>query len=106
MIIGGPGGVRTLDLMTARLAWDGYLVDFAARLATQRHAKARSERSSCTGFVLVRPEKGRPQYVRWLGRGRERVPCYASAVLLSIAFTKFSDSISVGQGIGDRQVEK
>jgi hypothetical protein len=40
--------------MTARLVWDGYLVDFAARLATQKHAKARSERSSCTDFVLVR----------------------------------------------------
>ena len=29
-----------------------YLVDVAARLATQKHAKARSERSSCTDLVL------------------------------------------------------
>jgi hypothetical protein len=27
--------------------------------------------------------------IRWLGRGRGRVFCYASVVLLSIAFTKF-----------------
>ena len=34
-VIGGPGEVRTLDLMTARQHRLGYLVDFAARLATQ-----------------------------------------------------------------------
>ena len=38
--------------MTARLQGQGYLVDFAARLATQKHAKAHSERSSCTDLVL------------------------------------------------------
>jgi hypothetical protein len=32
---GGPGEVRTLDLMTASQSKLGYLVDFAARLATQ-----------------------------------------------------------------------
>jgi hypothetical protein len=30
-----------------------YLVDFAARLATKKHAKTRSERPSCTDFVLA-----------------------------------------------------
>ena len=35
-VIGGPGEVRTLDLMTARQSRLGYLVDFAARLATQK----------------------------------------------------------------------
>ena len=52
-LIGGPGEVRTLDLMTARLAQDGYLVDFAARLAMQEHAKARQEHSTGTDLVLV-----------------------------------------------------
>ncbi len=34
-LVGGPGKVRTLDLMTARQSKLGYFVDFAARLATQ-----------------------------------------------------------------------
>ena len=41
---GGPGGVRTLDLMTARQNKLVYLVDFAAHLATQRYEKAHPER--------------------------------------------------------------
>jgi len=32
---------------------EGYLLDFAARLAALKHAKSRSERSSCTDLVLV-----------------------------------------------------
>ena len=35
VVSGGLGGIRTLDLMTARQHRIGYLVDFAARLATQ-----------------------------------------------------------------------
>ena len=52
-VIGGPGEARTLDLMTARQSKLGYLVDFAARLATLEHAKARREHSSGTDLVLV-----------------------------------------------------
>jgi hypothetical protein len=52
-VSGGPGEVRTLDLMTARQSRLGYLIDFAARLATLEHAKARREHSSGTDLVLV-----------------------------------------------------
>jgi len=52
-LVGGPGGVRTLDLMTASQHRLGYLVDFAARLATQEYAKARQEHSSGTDLVLI-----------------------------------------------------
>jgi hypothetical protein len=41
---GGPGGVRTLDLMTARQNKLVYLVDFAAHLATERYEKTHPER--------------------------------------------------------------
>ena len=34
-VIGGPGEVRTLALMTARQAEDRYFIDLAARLATR-----------------------------------------------------------------------
>ena len=63
--IGGPGEVRTLDLMTARQSKLGYLVDFAARLATLEHAKARREHSSGTDLVLVSPY---PAHAVWLLR--------------------------------------
>src|SRR5947208_12255616 len=52
MRLGAPGRTRTCDLLLRRLAHQRYLVDLAARLATQKHAKARSERSSCTDLVL------------------------------------------------------
>ena len=52
-LVGGPEEVRTLDLMTARRYGLGYLIDFAARLATQEHRKARREHSSGTDLVLV-----------------------------------------------------
>jgi hypothetical protein len=69
---GGPGGVRTLDLMTARLTMLVYLVDFAARLATQKHAKAWPERSSCTDFVLVRTGNKSNATLREGGTGDKR----------------------------------
>ena len=62
-VIGGPGEVRTLDLMTARRSELGYLVDFAARLATLEHAKARREHSSGTDLVLV---SSYPAHAVWL----------------------------------------
>ena len=62
-VSGGPGEVRTLDLMTARQSKLGYLVDFAARLATLEHAKARREHSSGTDLVLVSPY---PAHAVWL----------------------------------------
>ncbi len=43
-LVGGPGGVRTLDLMTARQHGIVYLTDFAAHLATERYEKAHPER--------------------------------------------------------------
>jgi hypothetical protein len=52
-LAGGDDGIRTRDLMRARRLRLGYLVDFAARLATQEHAKARQEHSSGTDLVLV-----------------------------------------------------
>jgi hypothetical protein len=36
-LVGGPGEVRTPDPMVAKLVNHGYLVDFAARLATLSH---------------------------------------------------------------------
>ncbi len=45
---GGPGEVRTLDLMTARQHGHVYLTDFAAHLATVKHAKTPLERSGGT----------------------------------------------------------
>ena len=50
---GGDDGTRTRDLMRDRQLRLGYLVDFAARLATQSDLKARSERSSGTDLVLI-----------------------------------------------------
>ena len=41
--------------MVPKLDRLGYLVDFAARLATEKHAKRPWERSSGTQMVLVRP---------------------------------------------------
>ena len=40
---GGDDGTRTRGLMRGRQHRLGYLVDFAARLATQEHARARQE---------------------------------------------------------------
>ena len=53
-LAGGDDGTRTRDLMRDRQSIQGYLVDFAARLATLRHPKAPSERLSWTDFGLVR----------------------------------------------------
>ena len=52
-LAGGDDGTRTRDLMRDRQLRLGYLVDFAARLATLEHAKARQEHSSGTDLVLV-----------------------------------------------------
>ena len=46
------GRTRTCNPSVNRLIDQGYLVDFAARLATNKHRKAPSERSRCTGLVL------------------------------------------------------
>ena len=45
--------IRTRDLLRPRLDQYVYLIDFAARLATQKLPKARQERSSGTDLVLV-----------------------------------------------------
>ena len=50
---GGDDGTRTRDLMRDRHDSPGYLIDFAARLATVKHAKAPLERSSGTQMVPV-----------------------------------------------------
>src|SRR5690349_15431169 len=50
---GRRGGTRTPDPRIRKLAYQGYLVDFATRLETLSHGEARLERSSCTDLVLV-----------------------------------------------------
>jgi hypothetical protein len=65
VVIGGPGEVRTLDLMTASQHRLGYLVDFAARLATHEHAKAPQEHSSGTDLVLVSPYPRARRLAAW-----------------------------------------
>ena len=40
-LAGGDDGTRTRDLMRDRQHRIGYLIDFAARLATHEHVKAR-----------------------------------------------------------------
>ena|SRR2546425_7545214 len=46
--------IRTSDLLVPKLVDTVYLIDFAARLATLNYRKTRSERSSCTDFVLAK----------------------------------------------------
>ena len=45
---GTPGVIRTPDPLLRRPGELGYLVDFAARLATEKHVQTRWERSSGT----------------------------------------------------------
>src|ERR1017187_9085936 len=57
--IGPPSNASRVSLLAQyervrKLYQLGYLVDFAARLVTLSDLKARSERSSCTDFVLGR----------------------------------------------------
>ena len=126
---GGPGGVRTLDLMTARqltifhtfhpLAYSPYVYTNSGRLLSLKSRTPLPSVTSIFGTFLLQPRdrEERP------GAGeRASLPHFASAVLPSVILTKCkltqleaidpcgpadvyqeSSSDSVGYGFGDQQ---
>ena len=65
------GGTRTPDPRIRNVGKTGHLVDFAARLATEKHAKTPLERSSCTYLVLAESQSG--LFLLWFDGGADGI---------------------------------